>query len=221
VARYKGRHRKPSTAGKTAARVATTGIIAAVPMGVLATPAMAASPIADAIAQCESGGSYTAQNRSSTASGKYQFINSTWKRYGGTTARARDASPAEQERVFQRAFAAEGTRPWNASKSCWQGKGGNAPQTPRKSAAPRAQVPAPTNAPVGSRGTYTCDAAHLKYELCDPANLGQKNVPYPVRKGEASKHSRGSYTCDVKHLRYELCDPATLGKTFEYPNRKR
>ena len=44
----------------------------------------------------ESGGDYTAQSRGSTASGAYQFLDSTWARYGGY-ARAADAPPSVQD----------------------------------------------------------------------------------------------------------------------------
>lgn len=44
----------------------------------------------------ESGGDYTAQARGSTASGAYQFLNSTWARYGGY-ASAADAPPSVQD----------------------------------------------------------------------------------------------------------------------------
>jgi len=44
----------------------------------------------------ESGGDYAAQARGSTASGAYQFLNSTWARYGGY-ARAADAPPSVQD----------------------------------------------------------------------------------------------------------------------------
>lgn len=50
----------------------------------------------------ESGGNARAQNPTSTASGLYQMINGTWKAYGGSTARARDASVAEQNAVAER-----------------------------------------------------------------------------------------------------------------------
>jgi nucleoid-associated protein YgaU len=78
----------------------------------------------DAVIQCESGGDPKAQNDHSTASGAYQFINATWKTYGGSTTRARDASLAEQHRVADRAYVKNGLRDWEASRSCWQPKMG-------------------------------------------------------------------------------------------------
>lgn len=81
-------------------------------------PAQSTSAIGERIAQCESGGSYTAQNPRSSASGKYQFLDSTWNGYGGY-ASAKDAPPAVQEAKFAETYAVSGTTPWNASRSCW------------------------------------------------------------------------------------------------------
>lgn len=160
----RGRHRKPTTAGRNAARVAAAGVLLSAPVtlgagvasaspapvapaGVLAVPA----GVLDEIARCESGGSYTAQNPTSSASGKYQFIDSTWRAYRGssTAARAKDASPAEQEAAARRLYAAEGTTPWNASKSCWGGRvsagdpvgGGSTEGAAVKKAAPKKAAP--------------------------------------------------------------------------------
>lgn len=76
-----------------------------------------------AISSCESGGgvlgrfSYTAENPISTASGRYQYLDTTW----GTTAgyrHAADAPPRVQDERAVRDIA-RGTSPWAASQSCW------------------------------------------------------------------------------------------------------
>ncbi len=51
-----------------------------------------------AIVQCESGGQNLPPN-SATASGYYQFIDSTWQAMGGSTPKAYLASKAEQDRL--------------------------------------------------------------------------------------------------------------------------
>lgn len=141
--RYRGRHRAPSTAGRTASRVAVVGCALAVPA--VSTPNASADTL-DEIVKCESGGNIRAQNPTSSASGKYQFIDSTWKAAGGSTKRAKDASEAEQDRVAARVFAAQGSAPWNASRSCWAGKSGalsskHAAAAPERAPAPKASEP--------------------------------------------------------------------------------
>ncbi len=73
----------------------------------------------EAIARCESGGDYEAENPTSTASGKYQVLDSTWDGYGGYE-RASDAPPEVQEAWAREAYARAGTAPWRASRSCWR-----------------------------------------------------------------------------------------------------
>ena len=117
-----GRHRVPSKTSKRLGAAALVGGLGALaPAGVAqAGPDGGWGPIIS----CESGGNARAQNSSSTASGLFQFIDGTWKAYGGSTAKAKHASVAEQFRVAERAYAAEGTRPWNSSESCWSKRAG-------------------------------------------------------------------------------------------------
>lgn len=154
---YRGRHRKPTHTGRSLALLATTGALAFGGVALTSGTASAATPL-DAIAECESGGSYTAQNPNSTASGKYQFLDSTWRAMGGSTARAKDASPAEQERLALKLYEQQGTTPWNASKSCWGGKVTVA-QPKSKSKAqpktePKAKAPAKPKPPVAKSGRH-------------------------------------------------------------------
>lgn len=68
-----------------------------------------------AIVQCESGGQNTPPN-SAGASGYYQFIPSTWKGLGGSTAHAYQASKAEQDRLAAKLWAGgAGARNWDCA----------------------------------------------------------------------------------------------------------
>lgn len=60
---------------------------------------------------CESGGSYSARNPSSTAGGKYQILQSTWDLYGGHGA-PEDAPKAEQDRIAAEIWADSGGSAW-------------------------------------------------------------------------------------------------------------
>lgn len=94
--------------GATSASAADTGI-----------------PVLEAIKQCESGGDYAAQNPTSTASGAYQFLDSTWQGMDAAAgyARAIDAPESVQDAAAIELYTEQGTTPWLASASCWQGQG--------------------------------------------------------------------------------------------------
>lgn len=75
------------------------------------------------IVSCESHYIATARNSVSSAGGYYQVLDSTWYAYGGShngdSHPAAAAPPAEQHQVASRLYRAEGTSPWDASRSCW------------------------------------------------------------------------------------------------------
>lgn len=168
---YKGRHRAPTNTGK---KLAALTVATTIPM-IAATGTANAAPAPDwgPIIHCESGGNPNAKNRNSSASGLFQFINGTWAAYGGRefAPTARQATPAEQLIVANRAYAAEGYKPWNASKNCWEDRIGDgesvrvrtsAPIAPKKSApVPIEQyqalpvvVPAESVPTLGTQGQY-------------------------------------------------------------------
>lgn len=67
---------------------------------------------------CESGHNYTAENPDSTASGAYQFLDSTWAGYKGYS-RAMHAPPALQDERAIMEYEQNGTTPWVSSQHCW------------------------------------------------------------------------------------------------------
>lgn len=72
------------------------------------------------IAWCESRGELTVINPRSGASGKYQFLRSTFLAVTGLPGNAGDYPEAVQDKAFDALFAARGTRPWLASRGCWE-----------------------------------------------------------------------------------------------------
>lgn len=136
---YKGRHRKETHKLRNIATVTGATAIAFSSTSLLPTPANADPPGGwGAIIECESSGRNVEHGGDpggiSTASGFFQFINSTWLGFGGGqfASRAIGASLSEQTIVANRAFEANGLSDWEASRACWQGKT-VAPPTPTTS----------------------------------------------------------------------------------------
>jgi len=122
--RKPGRHRRPGRI-RTRLRPGVVGAAAATiaVVGLPAWPAAAAVPAVNwgPIIACESGGDPGATNPVSTASGLYQFLDSTWASLGGTaySPRAKGATAAQQLVIANRAYAQSGFTPWAASRACW------------------------------------------------------------------------------------------------------
>ncbi|MGI9611389.1 MAG: transglycosylase family protein [Acidimicrobiales bacterium] len=75
------------------------------------------------IRRCESTHNYQAANPRSTARGAYQFLRSSWAAYGHAdrygVSEAHLATNAQQDEAALLTWQRDGTRPWNASRSCW------------------------------------------------------------------------------------------------------
>ena len=90
----------------------------------LLTNGLLLPPILVAIRSCESGGgihgryNYHAENPSSTASGAFQFLDSTWNNHRGYT-RAKYAPRRVQDRKALLTYKANGTTPRASSSPCW------------------------------------------------------------------------------------------------------
>jgi hypothetical protein len=196
MARYRGKHRKPSTAGRTIARTAIAGAVAGVPLVAIAPTASAAPDSAwDKLAACESGGNW-AINTGNGFSGGLQFTRSTWSAFGGTTfaPQAFQASREQQIVVAEKVLAGQG---WGAWPVCSK-KAGVTGQAVTQRDAP-ATPPAPVRSPVRqylsapAGGTYTVvpgdtlskiAAAHGMADWKDllaknPAFVGNPNIIMP------------------------------------------
>lgn len=106
---YRGRHRAPSTAGRTAARVAVGGAAVLAPIG-LAPVAHGDESVWDRVAECESGGDWGI-NTGNGYYGGLQFNPRTWAAFGGRGS-AHQASRDEQIAVARRTLAVQGPGAW-------------------------------------------------------------------------------------------------------------
>jgi LysM repeat protein len=116
MARYQGKHRKPSSTSRSFAKFAMAGAVVATPIAIAAPAANASTSAAtgwDALAQCESSGNWAA-NTGNGFSGGLQFTPSTWAAYGGTqySSNAATASREQQIAVAEKVLAAQGPGAW-------------------------------------------------------------------------------------------------------------
>jgi len=151
MTRYHGRHRAPTSTGRTAAKLAVTGLVVGAPLTALAAPASAATTGQwDAVAQCESGGNY-AINTGNGFYGGLQFTLSTWAAYGGTGA-PQNASKSAQIAVAERVLAGQGKGAWPvcgtglgaANPTPVQAQTRSAPAAPSTRTVPSAPAATPT-----------------------------------------------------------------------------
>ncbi|WP_068280247.1 transglycosylase family protein [Aldersonia kunmingensis] len=149
-----GRHRKPSSTGRTVAKVAVTGAIVGT-AGVAFAGTANAAPDSDwdRLAQCESGGNWGI-NTGNGYQGGLQFSNSTWHAHGGGNyaSTANQASREQQIAVAEKVLASQG---WGAWPSCSSNLGLTSGSTPREvQSSPKVAVPEiPQLAPVVTDGT--------------------------------------------------------------------
>jgi resuscitation-promoting factor RpfA len=141
MARYRGRHRAPSSTGRAIARTAVAGAMAGTPLLALTPAANAASDSTwDRLAQCESGGRWDI-NTGNGFHGGLQFTPRTWSGFGGREFApvAYQASRAEQIIVAERVLAKQG---WNAWPTCSRKVGARGEAASQREAVSRSDAPA-------------------------------------------------------------------------------
>lgn len=194
MARYRGKHRKPSATGRTIARTAVAGAMLGAPMLTIVPAANAASDSTwDELAQCESTGNWAA-NTGNGYYGGLQFSPSTWKAFGGGeyASSAHQASRSEQIAIAENVLAKQG---WNAWPSCSKSTGASGsatPRTPERDAGTQAPERVRLSAPASSGSTYTVKsgdtlgkiaaahgAGHWKDLLAKNPGLGAGQMIHP------------------------------------------
>lgn len=180
MARYRGKHRKPGTTGRTIARTAVAGAVVGAPLVTLMPAANAATDSTwDTLAQCESTGNWAA-NTGNGFTGGLQFTKSTWKAFGGGqyAASAHQASRTEQIAVAEKVLAEQG---WNAWPSCSKKVGASGGSTPRSvetdsgsaaSERTRLSAPAPAAAPAAPGASYVVKAGDTLGEIATANGVG-------------------------------------------------
>ncbi|MFI1939561.1 transglycosylase family protein [Streptomyces purpureus] len=108
-----GRHRRPRQAPAIVVAAGVTGSAIALPLLGAGSASAAESATWDRVAECESGGLWSAD----FGNGQYgglQFTQATWEQYGGLVhaPRADLASRTQQIAVAEKALAAQGVAPW-------------------------------------------------------------------------------------------------------------
>jgi resuscitation-promoting factor RpfA len=188
-----GKHRRPTFATRTVARVAIAGLAVGAPLAIAAGPAQAEGSVNwDAVAQCESGGNWSI-NTGNGYSGGLQFAPGTWRANGGTGS-AHNASREEQIRVAENVLKSQGIGAWPVCGKKSGSAGGTAKKAtaPAKQAAPKAKKATPkvtkpakpaATAPVQNvAGDYTVKAGDTLSTIAEQLNvaggwqsLAQKN----------------------------------------------
>lgn len=180
MARYRGKHRKPSTTGRNIARTAVAGAVVGAPLVTLMPAANAATDSTwDKLAHCESTGNWAA-NTGNGFSGGLQFTKSTWKAFGGGQYApvAHQASRTQQIAVAENVLAEQG---WNAWPSCSKKVGASGKSTPRDAEtdtgtnAPerkRLSAPAPAAAPAAPGAAYVVKAGDTLGKIAAANGVG-------------------------------------------------
>ena len=161
-----GRHRKPTSTGRTVAKVAVTGAIIGTAGVALAGNASAAPDSDwDRLAQCEAGGNWGI-NTGNGFQGGLQFSPSTWKAHGGGeyAASANQASREEQIVVAEKVLASQGSGAW---PSCSAKLGLSSSPTPRT--APAAETPRWNPAPEVQNQAKPADSSQEIFTAVDRA----------------------------------------------------
>ncbi|MCZ7431614.1 transglycosylase family protein [Streptomyces sp. WMMC1477] len=164
-----GRHRRPRQAPAVVVAAGVTGAGMALPLFAASGAQAADGAVWDRVAECESGGAWSA-NEGSGYYGGFQLTQRTWEQYGGTVHADRPdlASRGQQIAVAEAVLAAEGPDAW---PSCAVTSG----LTAAVNGVTETPAPQPPPAPGGPDGTG--DAEHPAEGAPEPGTPGATGTP--------------------------------------------
>jgi resuscitation-promoting factor RpfA len=218
MARYRGRHRAPSTTGRTLARTAVAGAVLTAPAVVAPTASAAPSSDWDRLAQCESGGNWSTDTGNGF-SGGLQFTPSTWRAFGGSGS-PEGASRSEQIAVAERVKAEQGMNAWPTCSK----KTGNTDDSPNSSAPSAGSSDDDSDAGSGSSsddedsdsGSSSGSSADSSSDDATPETRTVRNTPasgsagsYTVKAGDTLSSIAASHGATWRTLAQANPDVAT------------
>ena len=119
VARSADRSELPQNANDSSANSNTTSPEAPAPQPTNTAAQNSSSGAAECIAKYESGGNVNAVNPASGASGKWQFLDSTWQSVTGLPGKASDYPESVQRQAFDKLWAGgAGSSHWVTAGKC-------------------------------------------------------------------------------------------------------
>ncbi|CAM3939963.1 transglycosylase family protein [Tsukamurella strandjordii] len=207
-----GRHRKQSTTGRTAAKVAATGALLGGATLAFSAPAANAAPDSqwDQVAKCESGGNWSI-NTGNGYHGGLQFSPSTWNSYGGQqyAPTANQASKAQQIAIAEKVLAGQGKGAW---PSCGRGLGASTPRTvptevPTK---PAAQKPAVAKPALGKPAQKPAQPVEQKPAAQKPAAQAPAAQKPAVKPGQSVNSQYIQQVISQAQSGGQQVDPAVL-----------
>ena len=187
-----GRHRKPSTTGRTVAKVAVTGAIVGT-AGVAFAGTAQAAPDSDwdKLASCESGGNW-AINTGNGYQGGLQFSPSTWTSHGGGqyAATANQATREQQIAVAEKVLGSQG---WGAWPSCSAKFGLNSAPSERSvpEATPKWNTPALPQLPQINPMEATNQVFEGLNDAVEAVQHQGTNIPAPILDAFAAVQNSG------------------------------
>lgn len=201
MTRFKGRHRKPSTARTVVVRTAVAGTFIGAPALAMAAPASAA-PIStwNSVAQCESTNNWSI-NTGNGYYGGLQFDQQTWDRWGGQAyaPRADLASKSQQIAIADRTLAGQGWGAWTCAAMVGASGSGNPNATAGSgSSSSSSNSGSSSSSPASSSPASSSPASDSSSSNSSSSNSSSSNssssAPATSSATVSSTSSGGSYT---------------------------